>query len=168
MNKTGTSSLTNALYILGFRCLHSAHTVKRLVSNNKGTDQLPLHPLDEEYAAFCDSPINYLFKVLDAAYPRSRFIYTTRDFDAWVVSRVSQFGGTVALHRRKWDDHEKDVFEHFKDRPDDLLVYDLCGGDGWEPLCKFLGVPIPKEDFPWKNKTGRKRRDRIANRLGRS
>lgn len=32
-----------------------------------------------------------------------------------------------------------------------LLVYEL--GDGWEPLCQFLGVPIPAEDFPHTNTT---------------
>lgn len=31
-----------------------------------------------------------------------------------------------------------------------LLVYRI--GDGWEPLCKFLGEPIPKVDFPWSNR----------------
>lgn len=24
-------------------------------------------------------------------------------------------------------------------------------GDGWEPLAKFLGKPIPDEPFPWVN-----------------
>jgi hypothetical protein len=27
-----------------------------------------------------------------------------------------------------------------------LLVFEAK--QGWEPLCKFLGVPIPSEDFP--------------------
>ena len=31
-----------------------------------------------------------------------------------------------------------------------LLVYEVK--DGWEPLCEFLGVPIPNEDFPHLNK----------------
>ena len=26
-------------------------------------------------------------------------------------------------------------------------------GDGWEPLCRFLGVPVPDEDFPHLNDT---------------
>lgn len=29
---------------------------------------------------------------------------------------------------------------------DRLLVLNL--GDGWEPLCRFLGKPIPNEPFP--------------------
>ena len=27
-----------------------------------------------------------------------------------------------------------------------LLVYDVR--EGWEPLCKFLGLPVPDEPFP--------------------
>ena len=33
---------------------------------------------------------------------------------------------------------------------DQLLVYKIT--DGWAPLCEFLGVPIPNEVFPNKNK----------------
>ena len=34
-----------------------------------------------------------------------------------------------------------------KSVPEDrLLVYDVR--EGWEPLCKFLGLPIPDEPFP--------------------
>jgi hypothetical protein len=32
---------------------------------------------------------------------------------------------------------------------DRLLTYDVK--DGWEPLCAFLGVPVPDEPFPHKN-----------------
>ena len=32
-----------------------------------------------------------------------------------------------------------------------LLVYDAK--DGWEPLCRFLGVPVPKTPFPMTNTT---------------
>ena len=31
-----------------------------------------------------------------------------------------------------------------------LLVFKI--NEGWDPLCTFLGVPVPKEDFPSKNK----------------
>lgn len=29
----------------------------------------------------------------------------------------------------------------------------MCS-EGWDPLCKFLGVPVPDEPFPHKNKGG--------------
>ncbi len=35
---------------------------------------------------------------------------------------------------------------------DRLLVFDVR--DGWEPLCRFLGVPVPQANFPHKNKSG--------------
>ena len=35
--------------------------------------------------------------------------------------------------------------------PERLLVYDAA--EGWEPLCRFLGVPIPGEPFPHANST---------------
>jgi hypothetical protein len=33
--------------------------------------------------------------------------------------------------------------------PDRLLVFDVA--EGWEPLCRFLGVPVPDEPFPHVN-----------------
>ncbi|MFW6691561.1 sulfotransferase family protein [Streptomyces sp. MAR4 CNX-425] len=37
--------------------------------------------------------------------------------------------------------------------PDRLLVYRV--GEGWGPLCEFLGVPVPDEPFPRSNERGR-------------
>ena len=34
---------------------------------------------------------------------------------------------------------------------EDLLVWNLK--DGWEPLCKFLGKPVPEGPIPHDNKT---------------
>jgi hypothetical protein len=33
--------------------------------------------------------------------------------------------------------------------PGRLLVHEL--GDGWEPLCAHLGVPVPAEPYPSRN-----------------
>ena len=35
--------------------------------------------------------------------------------------------------------------------PDRLLVFE--GADGWEPLCSFLGVPVPDQPYPNTNST---------------
>ena len=35
---------------------------------------------------------------------------------------------------------------------EDLLIWNVK--EGWEPLCKFLGKPIPEQPFPHDNKTG--------------
>lgn len=36
-------------------------------------------------------------------------------------------------------------------QPDRLLTFDVA--EGWEPLCGFLGVAIPKDPFPRTNST---------------
>ena len=46
--------------------------------------------------------------------------------------------------------HTKRVLNFFKDK--ELLVLDICGGDGYEKLCPFLGIDIPDEPFPYKHK----------------
>jgi hypothetical protein len=55
-----------------------------------------------------------------------------------------------------------EVFEHHNEEvkrrvPEDrLLVYEVK--EGWEPLCEFLGVPVPDEPFPHLNDTAQMRR----------
>ena len=45
----------------------------------------------------------------------------------------------------------REVNLYFNDRSDDLLVLDVCGGEGWEPLCSFLGLDPPRGPFPHLN-----------------
>ena len=41
----------------------------------------------------------------------------------------------------------------FQNAPKDkILIYDIK--DGWEPLCKFLGIEVPDKPFPHENKGG--------------
>jgi hypothetical protein len=44
--------------------------------------------------------------------------------------------------------HHEDVKAHVP--ADKLLIFEAS--QGWEPLCKFLGVPVPNEPFPHLNK----------------
>jgi hypothetical protein len=43
-----------------------------------------------------------------------------------------------------------DHVEHVKATvpKDQLLIMNITEGDGWAPLCKFLGRPIPDVPFP--------------------
>ena len=50
---------------------------------------------------------------------------------------------------RVYDGHNEDVKKIIP--KDQLLVYDVR--EGWEPLCKFLEVPVPAEPFPNLNDT---------------
>ncbi|KAB2343607.1 sulfotransferase family protein [Actinomadura rudentiformis] len=50
--------------------------------------------------------------------------------------------------------HNKEIAQNID--PDRLLIYDVT--QGWEPLCAFLGVDVPSEDFPHLNDTESMRR----------
>lgn len=74
------------------------------------------------------------------------------------------FGGRFADK-----DHAIEVYHRHNDDvvhalgPDNVLVYDVR--QGWEPLCAFLGVEVPEEDFPHANDSAAMRR-RIAEAAG--
>ena len=48
---------------------------------------------------------------------------------------------------RVFNEHNEEVKRHVP--ADKLLVF--TSKDGWEPLCAFLGVPVPDKPFPHVN-----------------
>jgi hypothetical protein len=63
------------------------------------------------------------------------------------------YGGPTfdaARFSRAHDDYHEGVRKYFRDRPEDLLILDICAGDGWAPLCTFLNLRTPGTPFPWK------------------
>ncbi len=48
-----------------------------------------------------------------------------------------------------YDLHLKNVKDYFYNRPDDLLIINICAGETWEKLCPFLGVDLVKYPFPY-------------------
>ncbi len=177
LSKTGTKSLARALAKLGYRTAHHAEhfqNVAALESWFRGDfepDALA------NFDAAADLPIPTFFADLDQRYPGSKFILTVRDVDKWLASvrghwerypiednrsgqyrsllRVSMYSMTefAETHFRfVWNAHQRNIAAYFKDRPHDLLTLDICGGEGWDRLCAFLGKPTPAEPFPWANK----------------
>lgn len=49
-----------------------------------------------------------------------------------------------------YDKHVAEVKAYFRDRPDDLLILNICEGEGFDKLAPFMGVPKPAEPFPHK------------------
>ena len=170
LNKTGTSSLHTAFEMLGLRSLHwGGRETSRLFWRALREDVPLLTYVDPAYDAFTDTPITRHFKLADRQYPGSKFILTTRDLDAWLDSRrrhaeknqerkaAGLYDGKVLevdipAWRAEYASHHEDVLGYFEGRPDDLLVYDITAGGSWEPLCRFLGRPVPAESFPWANR----------------
>lgn len=179
LNKTGTSSLHLAMEMLGFRSLHHApdgapdpaRAAREIVARMTAAADAgePMLVGLEDYDAFSDiDPVMRRFDLLDAQYPGSKFVLTERDTDDWLASRArhvernrlaaaeGRYTGSFLevdfdAWRREKREHRAAVDAFFRDRPDDLLVIDLCAGEGFEKLCPFLGVPPPEAEFPWAN-----------------
>jgi len=67
---------------------------------------------------------------------------------ATVHDRV--FGGRIDDRAHVLDVYERHIAEvKAAIPPERLLVLDVA--EGWEPLCAFLGVPVPDEPFPQSN-----------------
>lgn len=79
--------------------------------------------------------------------PMLRFIYeiSTKMFLKTANCRYDDKENFV----KAMDAYEGIVRDHFSHQPERLLVFTVK--DGWEPLCEFLGVPVPDTEFPRAN-----------------
>jgi hypothetical protein len=139
LNRTGTASLSAALNILGINTRHYCS----ITSKTKSVKIDDVYILD----GAVDSTFKHTYPLLDKTFPLSKFILTIRDKEQWVTS-VSSFGSHEHI---KYDTYIKQVTCYFKNR-NDLLMLNICDGEGWEKLCPFLGTNIPDVLFPNINK----------------
>jgi len=168
--KTGTTSLAAALKILGFKTIDGPRGQNPIILGNleKGRPLVQGLP----YEAFTDSYVRRAYKELDAQYPSSKFILTVRRCRPWARSARNHLrivGRKVPSNRmlkRHCLNYNVERVQYFEDKPEQLLIYSLCSGTGWQPLCEFLGVPVPQKPFPWKNRGQRvKKRKRRKRRF---
>jgi len=61
---------------------------------------------------------------------------------------------SIQIQTQDVDEIFDGVLEYFKNRPNDLLIFAITEGDGWEKLCPFLGEKRPNTPFPYVNKAG--------------
>ncbi len=169
-SKTGTSSLAQALAVLGYRTTHNPtddETTISLLSGNLDCAAI------RDHDAICDIMFCRHFRQLDRLYPGSTFILTERDRAGWHASCARHWASRLitntalrneelvdfqvygtALYRRDlfddaYDAHYAAVVNYFEHRPNQLLRMKVCAGDGWEALCAHLGLDIPLIPFPW-------------------
>ncbi|MBW4618443.1 MAG: hypothetical protein KME17_03525 [Cyanosarcina radialis HA8281-LM2] len=168
--KTGTSSITDALKILGFRSIHWP-PIGRLAAEDLLEFYWPWWL--NKFEAFSDVPVTQFFVELDRRFPNALFIQTIRDRDSWLKSCRKHFavGSTEkkyelvrAIHQSlyganifeektftaAYDRHMATVKEYFQDRSD-FITLDVCSGEGWDKLCSFLNKDVPELPFPHQN-----------------
>lgn len=141
----------------------------------------PMRALLAEYAAAVDWPVTAFWREISSAFPDVRVVLTVRDSAEWYASFretiVESSAGLSPPHdsglrvlydltrelimngvfegRAHDERHARAVYEaHNRDvaaavPPERLLVFEA--GAGWQPLCEFLGRPVPREPFPHVN-----------------
>lgn len=166
--KSGSTSLTRAMEILGFKSAHFLHGKDRLIDiidKNRLDGKDFLYRIDN-YDFYSDFKGEDFYQELDVKYPNSKFILTVRDLDSWLESmwrhtRRNQFRPCYKwdfnkVEPEKWmEKREKVISEtrnYFQGRERDFLKIDIIGGEKWEKLCDFLDLPVPQEEFPHLNK----------------
>lgn len=159
-HKTGTTSLKKALELLGYL---TAGPNPELLDPILAGDWGPVDAAIADHDAFQDDPWFLAYERLESAYPDAHFILTVRDSGSWLRSVQGHFGNHVNGTRRAvygdvgalddpdhyircYEAHNRRVVDHFTARGRSLLVIDVTR-DGWEPLCRHLGVEPPVSFF---------------------
>lgn len=132
----------------------------------------------EGFQATVDFPACTSYRALAEYYPEAKVVLTVREPEAWYqstqdtifarpwiewleTSEASAYmAGTInnyfgnRMHDQAhliecFNRHVEEVTAAIE--PERLLVYGV--GQGWEPLCEFLDVPVPETAFPRVNDT---------------
>jgi hypothetical protein len=128
------------------------------------------------YQATVDWPGAHFYAQLAERYPDAKVILSKRDAERWYESMSEtilealegmeikhavpeghpmRFGGIISERTFGFDYGKASVVGAFERHnaevrsriaPERLLVFEAA--EGWEPLCAFLGVPVPDEPFP--------------------
>lgn len=171
LNKTGTTSLGDALRFVGYRRLGWGDFTSRKLFHDWYSGNLePLIKCTTEYDAFEDLPWPFVYQEMAALYPDSKFILSTRaNAEVWwksisrhtarrvwigheltygSYSAAEDKDGYIDLYLR----HQQDVRQFFKDQPGRLLDLNIDEGADWTTLCEFLGCKsVPQSPFPKSN-----------------
>lgn len=140
-------------------------------------------PIFEGYRAAVDWPACEYWRDYYHLYPEAKVILSVRDADKWFDSVMNTIYptstdllGSDDPNMRRWGEwaneliwqgtfdglandrtHATAVFEAHNAQvqrlcdPERLLVFEAS--QGWEPLCRFLGKPVPSTPYPRTNTT---------------
>jgi hypothetical protein len=154
-HRCGTRSLAKLFADSGYEAAHwrvqrknGKMNLARMLKKNIEAGCKPLHRL-ERYAFLSDLECledgkiwsGFLrFREIDAAYPGTQFLLNTRDKADWLQSRLthrnyaqkfiaarglSGIDECLAVWSADWDRHLADVRDYFRDRPADLVEFNI-------------------------------------------
>ena len=90
---------------------------------------------------------------VQAIFPRSKKIAILIEEIVW----QGVFNGRFNDRQYAIDVYEKNTEAVMASVPSDRLLIHSAK-EGWEPICKFLEVPVPETDYPWVNDSKSQRR----------
>ncbi len=181
--RTGTWSLKLALEQLGFGpCYHMSEALKRpehfpIWETAAAGGAVDWRALFQDWGSTTDAPACDHYQELANIHPDAKLILSVRDPDKWFASTQNTIlsEGAVASHESRgatamlkaigWAGdpklHDKDWMLRRYERHNAevtatipahrLLVFDAA--QGWAPLCRFLGRPVPEAPYPRVNST---------------
>ena len=178
--RTGTKSLQTALNMLGFGpCHHMVEVFAKPETMALWIEAAAGRPdweaIFADYHSMVDYPGAHYWRQLADYYPSAKVLHSERDPDKWFDSTQATIFEPASLVTRpespmapffqsfsgpfRADMHDRaymtDYFRRHNEEvkrtipPERLLVYEA--GQGWEPLCQFLGVPVPNAPYPSEN-----------------
>jgi len=177
--RTGTESMKLALETLGLGPCHHMHEVHADPEQTALWRRIARGEPPDWEAAFAgynsavDWPSAYFWRELAEAFPDAKVILTVRSAESWHASmektifhslRNSTDRDSVGVRLiaervfgGQLDDsaHAMAIYERNNREvrtalpPERLLVHHL--GDDWDPLCRFLGRPVPDTPYPRRN-----------------
>jgi hypothetical protein len=180
--RTGTNSMKLALEHLGLGTCHHMFEVMASEDQKRIWREIVIDGVTPDWDATFDGfgcsvdwPSAFYWRELSEHYPDAKILLTVRSPESWyrsfssTILKVLQsdegrgtmgyalvygkvFGGRPDDADHAMAVYEKNIADVQAAIPQErLLTYHV--GDGWEPLCQFLGKPVPDIAFPSSNST---------------
>lgn len=189
LSKTGTTSIGNALALLGYKRIgwkdiRSRHLVHTYINGNVQ----PLIEQTEYFDAFEDLPWPFVYEQMADLYPDAKFLLSLRkDEQTWLQSMkrhqsrgvwepAVRFYGTQDIDGKgevvldAYRSHTANVRRFFRNKPGRYaeLVVDNDSDTNWRALCSVAQCPeggIPSVEFPKSNTIAHWREQSFVGRL---
>jgi hypothetical protein len=168
-HKTGTTSMDDLLQAMGYQvATYYKNWDAEFCSKLENGDLSEVKQISELFDAFQDAPWFLFYREFDRWYPGSKFILTIRDSRSWwesfsyyfemrnlpLFKYIYGFENPVGHEKtfvERFERHNREVIEYFKDRPDDLLVLDVSEAGAVQKIGDFLGKATSYIKMPHKN-----------------
>lgn len=175
LSKTATSSLDEALRTLGLRTVHWLNRYTETLLSESDfflfdgfSDIVVSWRFEHLYTTFPNARFIYTtrdtadwVRSITAHYGRLHGISMPRELArSGFRERFDGAAGMAEMNlyarHDSWEEayagFDRRVRHFFADKPPETwLEMAICGGDGWEKLCAFLGTPVPDRPFPSTN-----------------